>query len=103
VYAVTLDVEGKDGKYVTEEDLLIKGKQKVMGDLKKNGEIKSPIICIGDGISDMKIKTSGVADFSIGFGVNNFLQQTKDMSDYYAHDMQEFSEILFKLLYSSFQ
>eukprot|EP01080_Neovahlkampfia_damariscottae_P008935 gene8935-884_t len=98
VYAVNLDIEAKDGKYVTEEDLITKGKQKIMGDLKDNGSIVSPIICIGDGVSDMKIKTTGVADFSIGFGVNNYLEQTKEMSDFYVTDMIEFEKVLFDIL-----
>ena len=69
-----------------------------MGDLKEKNLIQSPIICIGDGVSDMKIKISGVADYSIGFGINNYLEQTKEMSDFYVQDMIEFEKILFQIL-----
>lgn len=101
IHAVNLNIEEgeKTGCYVSEnEEILVYGKTKLVEKLVKEGIILSPLIIVGDGLSDMKIKKESIAKVGICFGLHLKIQEAKEISDYFVEEIQEFETILMKEL-----
>lgn len=101
VHAVNLDIEKgeKTGEYVSsQEEILISGKTKLVERLIKDGKMKTPIIIVGDGVSDMKIRREGVAKVGICFGLHLKIPEAKQIGDYFVENIQDFEKVLFQEL-----
>jgi D-3-phosphoglycerate dehydrogenase len=99
VHAVRVDFQKGEatGIYIDQtEEILNFGKVKMMEKWIKEGIISSPIIMIGDGLSDMKIRESGLAKIGICFGLFLKIKEAKVLSDHYVEDIDEFEKVLFE-------
>lgn len=98
IHAVNVDFERgeRDGRYISEtEEVLLLGKSNIVKKMIERGEISTSIIVVGDGASDMRIKTDGVAQVGICFGLHLQIEQAISISDFYVTTISQFETVLF--------
>jgi phosphoserine aminotransferase len=95
VHAVELDVNTMT---VSQQDpMLVAGKSKFLADVLGANNDHTPVVIVGDGVSDMKIKVDGVAHVAIGYGEHLQFDKTKELADHYVTSVKELEPILHKL------
>ncbi|KAL0481515.1 phosphoserine aminotransferase [Acrasis kona] len=101
VHAVelTLGEQGEQVDYITDDEPMLKrGKSStldgILSSYKDEQSNPDQIVVVGDGVSDMKMKTEGPATVAIGFGVHLQFELTKKLSDYYVTNIEQLTPIL---------
>ena len=97
VYAVSLEWD-KDGRFhsVSEEDLM--SHSKVDGLEGEVDEFDPPIIVIGDGMTDARLKDAGIADLFIAYIEHAQRTSVIEKADYVVSNMLELGDLLEELL-----
>lgn len=95
VHAVELDTNTMS---VSENDpMLVNGKSKFLAQVLGPDNDHTPVVIVGDGVSDMKTKVDGVAHVAIGYGEHLQFDKTKELADFYVTSVTELEPVLHKL------
>lgn len=117
VCAVEFNFDVKSGEeaaaheYISANDpLLNKGKSQVLRETldayfaenscANQAAEQLPIVIVGDGVSDMRVRQDKVANIGIGFGVHKVIEKARQLSDFYITNRdlhQEFLPLLISL------
>jgi HAD superfamily phosphoserine phosphatase-like hydrolase len=97
VYAVSLlwDEEGRFHA-VDPEDMMSHSKEEGLREVHQDFE--HPVIAVGDGMTDARLKDAGIADIFIAYTEHEQRDSVVDKADYVAEDMEELGDILEELI-----
>jgi len=97
VYAVNL-LWNEHGQFqaVNPDDPMTQSKE--IGLQKDIDTFERPIIAIGDGMTDARLKDAGIADVFIAYTEHERRESVVEKADYEVEDMQELSDLLEELL-----
>ena len=99
MYAFVLSVPGQvadaEGRCsIPDGDVALQSKSETVLKMVEEGLLVAPVLCVGDGYTDMEIRLQGNADFAVGFGVHVQRERTRQVADAFVETLQECEQVL---------